>query len=170
MFNTPYHNRAHCPCKSVNMLRSSSRDEDKGVREGWVAGGGGLGGGEEVTIAVALDRAVEAEEIVAALRGYGFTQADIAAVVGVTPRAVRNWTGDTGLRRTHEQRLHALREIVLLLDDSLSARRVGQSGSVPTIARLAAPRSTSSPTGASTRSARPPRRSPTAPTPHRLPP
>ena len=76
-------------------------------------------------MAIALDRAVEADEIVRALRGYGLTQA-AATIVGVTPRSVRNWAGDTPLRRRHEERLQALRHIVLLLDDSLTARGVGQ--------------------------------------------
>ena len=77
-------------------------------------------------MAIALDRAVEADEIVAALRGYGLTQADTAAAVGVTDRAVRAWSKETRLRRQHEERLQALRQIVLLIDDSLSPRGVGQ--------------------------------------------
>jgi len=73
-----------------------------------------------------LDRAVEADEIIAALRRYGLTQADIAAAVGVSDRSVRNWAHDAPLRRRHEERLHALRAIVLELDDSLTPRGVGQ--------------------------------------------
>lgn len=73
-----------------------------------------------------LDRAIEAPEIIVALRTYGFTQADIASAVGVTDRAVRDWTHDKPLRRTNEDRLQAVRQIVLLLDDSLSKRGVGQ--------------------------------------------
>src|SRR5579863_4331039 len=38
-------------------------------------------------LSMALDRAVEADEIVTALRGYGLTEADTAAAVGVTDRA-----------------------------------------------------------------------------------
>ena len=72
---------------------------------------------------MALDRAVEADEIVTALRGYGLTQADTAAAVGVTDRAVRGWTKRTTLRRSHEERLQALRQIVLMLDGSLSPPR-----------------------------------------------
>ncbi len=75
---------------------------------------------------MALDRVVEADEIVAALRGYGLTQADTAAAVGVSDRAVRGWTKQTTLRRSHEERLQALRQIVLMLDGSLSPRGVGQ--------------------------------------------
>lgn len=77
-------------------------------------------------MAQTLERAVEADEIVVALRAYSFTQADIAAVVGVSDRAVRDWLHDKPLRRGNEERLHSLRQIVLLLDDSLSRRGVGQ--------------------------------------------
>jgi transcriptional regulator with XRE-family HTH domain len=77
-------------------------------------------------MAQTLDRAVEADEILAALRGYGFTQADVARAVGVSDRAVRSWSQQGSLRRRNEERLHELRRIVLLLDDSLSHRGVGQ--------------------------------------------
>ncbi|MGI8777654.1 MAG: antitoxin Xre/MbcA/ParS toxin-binding domain-containing protein [Acidimicrobiales bacterium] len=77
-------------------------------------------------MALILDRAVEADEIVAALRGYGLTQADIAGAIGVSDRSVRNWAHDAPPRRRHEERLQALRAIVLELDDSLTARGVGQ--------------------------------------------
>lgn len=73
-----------------------------------------------------LDRAVEADEIVAALRTFGFTQNDVAAAVGVSDRSVRNWSHEAPLRRRHEERLQAFRQIVLLLTDSLSPRGVGQ--------------------------------------------
>lgn len=77
-------------------------------------------------MAQTIERAVEADEIVAALRTYGFTQADIASAVGVTDRAVRDWAHEKPLRRNNEERLQALRQIVLLLDDSLSRRGIGQ--------------------------------------------
>lgn len=77
-------------------------------------------------MAQTLERAIEADEIVAALRTYGFTQADIASAVGVTDRAVRDWLHEKPLRRGNEERLQALRQIVLLLDDSLTRRGVGQ--------------------------------------------
>jgi len=77
-------------------------------------------------MATTLDRAVEADEIVTALRHYGFTQADVASATGVSERSVRNWANETPLRRRHEERLQALRLIVLLLDDSLTPRGVGQ--------------------------------------------
>jgi len=77
-------------------------------------------------VAHILDRAVEADEIVAALRAYGLTQADVARAVGVSDRSVRNWANDAAPRRLHEERLQALRGIVLLLEDSLTPRGVGQ--------------------------------------------
>lgn len=77
-------------------------------------------------MAQTLERAVEADEIVAALRTYGFTQADIASAIGVSDRAVRDWEREKPLRRGNEEKLHAIRQIVLLLDDSLSRRGVGQ--------------------------------------------
>jgi transcriptional regulator with XRE-family HTH domain len=69
---------------------------------------------------------VAADDILAALRAYGLTQADVAAAVGVSTRSVRNWTHDAALRRKNEERLQLLRQIVLLLADSLTPRGVGQ--------------------------------------------
>jgi hypothetical protein len=77
-------------------------------------------------MAQTLDRAVEADEIVAALRTFGFTQNDVAVAVGVSDRSVRSWSHETPLRRRNEERLQAFRQIVLLLTDSLSPRGVGQ--------------------------------------------
>lgn len=77
-------------------------------------------------MAIALDRAIGADEIVAALRDYGFLQTDIATAVGVSERTIRNWANERPLRRRHEERLRDLRRIVLLLDDSLTKRGVGQ--------------------------------------------
>lgn len=81
---------------------------------------------EGLGLAVAMDRAVEAVEIVSALKSHGFTQMDIAAAAGVSDRSVRNWSNETPLRRKHEERLRDLRAIVLLIDDSLTDRGVGQ--------------------------------------------
>jgi transcriptional regulator with XRE-family HTH domain len=75
---------------------------------------------------VHLGRAIEADEIIRALKGYGFTQADIATAAGVSTRSVRNWHREAVLRRKNEEQLHVLREIVLLLNDSLTPRGVGQ--------------------------------------------
>ena len=72
-----------------------------------------------------LDRAVEASEIVDALKSFGVSQVDVAAVTQVSDRAVRGWrTGD--IRPDRYDRLAQLRDLVLLLSDSLTPRGVGQ--------------------------------------------
>jgi hypothetical protein len=73
----------------------------------------------------ALETAVEARDIVAALRGFGLTQDDVALVTKVTPRAVRGWKA-AGIRQDRYDRLTELRSLVFLLSDSLSPRGVGQ--------------------------------------------
>ncbi|MGA7050909.1 MAG: DUF2384 domain-containing protein [Mycobacterium sp.] len=76
-------------------------------------------------MAVRLDRAVEASDIVDALKSFGVTQVDVAAVTQVSDRAVRGWrTGD--IRPDRCDRLAQLRELVLVLSDSLAPRGVGQ--------------------------------------------
>jgi len=76
-------------------------------------------------MAPSLDRAVEASEIVAALRSFGVTQVDVAAVAGASDRAVRGWrTSNIGPERY--DRLAELRNLALLLSDSLTPRGVGQ--------------------------------------------
>ncbi len=72
-----------------------------------------------------LERAVEAPEIVRALKGYGVTQAEVGAVTGVSDRAVRAWATST-IRPPRYDRLAELRDLVLLLSDSLTPRGVGQ--------------------------------------------
>lgn len=73
----------------------------------------------------ALDRAVEASEIVDALKSFGVTQVDVAAVIQVSDRAVRGWrTSD--IRPDRYDRLAQLRDLALLLSDSLTQRGVGQ--------------------------------------------
>jgi DNA-binding transcriptional regulator YiaG len=63
-----------------------------------------------------LDRAVEAREIIAALKSFGITQVDVAAVTQVSDRAVRGWrTGD--IQPDRYDRLAQLRDLVLLLSD-----------------------------------------------------
>jgi predicted transcriptional regulator len=72
-----------------------------------------------------LEHAVAASAIVNALKAFGVTQVDVAAVVHVSDRAVRRWrTGD--IRPNHYDRLAQLRDLVLLLADALPARGVGQ--------------------------------------------
>lgn len=76
-------------------------------------------------MAQTLDRAVEAREIVDALKPFGVTQLDVAAVIQVSDRAVRGWrTSD--IRPDRYDRLAQLRDLALLLSDSLTPRGVGQ--------------------------------------------
>lgn len=72
-----------------------------------------------------LERAVEAPEIVRALKPYGVTQSDIAAATGVTDRAVRGWQS-SAIRPERYDRLSELRDIVVVLSESLTPRGVGQ--------------------------------------------
>jgi hypothetical protein len=72
-----------------------------------------------------LDRAVEPSEIVGALKAYGVTQADVAATIGVSDRVVRGWREST-IRPERYDRLAELRDLVLLLVESLTPRGVGQ--------------------------------------------
>jgi transcriptional regulator with XRE-family HTH domain len=72
-----------------------------------------------------LERAVEAPEIVRALKPYGVTQSDIAAATGVSDRAVRGWRS-SAIRPERYDRLSELRDIVLLLSETLTPRGVGQ--------------------------------------------
>jgi hypothetical protein len=76
--------------------------------------------------ATALDRAVEVKDVVTALRRYGLTQKDLAVATGAAERSVRNWAATSAIRATHEERLRAVRDIVLILKDSLTDRGVGQ--------------------------------------------
>ena len=73
-----------------------------------------------------LDRAVEAGEVVLRLRDFGLTQASIAKATGATVRSVRNWQETSAIRPQNDERLRELREIVLLLRDTLTPRGVGQ--------------------------------------------
>jgi len=72
-----------------------------------------------------LERAIEAPEIVRALKPYGVTQSEIAAATGVSDRAVRGWRSSR-IRPERYDRLSDLREIVLVLSESLTPRGVGQ--------------------------------------------
>lgn len=60
------------------------------------------------------------------LRDYGLTQASIAKATGATVRSVRNWQETSAIRPQNDERLRELREIVLLLRDTLTPRGVGQ--------------------------------------------
>jgi hypothetical protein len=76
-------------------------------------------------MSASLERAVEAPEIVHALRGFGVSQGDVGAVTGVSDRAVRGWSSSR-IRPDRYDRLADLRDIALILSDSLSPRGVGQ--------------------------------------------
>ncbi len=74
-----------------------------------------------------LDRAVEVGEVVRRLReDYGFTQSAIAKATGTSTRSVRNWEATSAIRARNDERLRDLREIVLILKETLTARGVGQ--------------------------------------------
>jgi len=53
------------------------------------------------------------------------TQAEVGSVTGVSDRAVRAWARST-IRPEHYDRLAELRDLVVLLSDSLTPRGVGQ--------------------------------------------
>lgn len=74
-----------------------------------------------------LGRAVEASDFVRAFKGYGVSQADIAQVVQVDVETVYAWKA-TGAKPgdTAYSKLEDLREIILALSDSCTARVVGQ--------------------------------------------
>lgn len=76
-------------------------------------------------MASTLDRAVEASEIVDALKPFGVTQGDVAVVTAVSDRAVRGWRTSV-IRPDRYDRLAQLRDLVILLSDSLTPRGVGQ--------------------------------------------
>lgn len=74
-----------------------------------------------------LDRAVEVGEVVRRLRDdYGLTQLAIAKATGTSARSVRNWEATSAIRARNDERLRDLREIVLILSQTLRARGVGQ--------------------------------------------
>jgi hypothetical protein len=76
--------------------------------------------------AVTLNRAIEASDIVRSLREFGLTQDAIAHATGATARSVRNWQETSAIRPRAAERLHDLREVVLLLSETLTPRGVGQ--------------------------------------------
>jgi hypothetical protein len=75
---------------------------------------------------VPLERAVEAADVVHALRQFGLTQAAIALATSASARSVRNWQRTSAIRPQSEDRLRELREIALLLQETLTPRGVGQ--------------------------------------------
>lgn len=79
-----------------------------------------------VNTAKTLDRVVEAGDVVRRLRDYGLTQSAIAKATGATVRSVRNWEATSAIRPRNDERLRELREIVLILKETLTEKGVGQ--------------------------------------------
>jgi hypothetical protein len=73
-----------------------------------------------------LDRVVEAGDVVRRLRDFGLTQSAIAKATGATVRSVRNWQATSAIRPRNDERLRDLREIVLILKETLTEKGVGQ--------------------------------------------
>lgn len=69
----------------------------------------------------ALQKAIEAPDIVVGLRAFGLTQNDIATVTKVTPRAIRGWKAANPRPEPYD-RLAELQSLVVLLSDSLTPR------------------------------------------------
>jgi uncharacterized protein (DUF2384 family) len=76
--------------------------------------------------AKSLDRVVEAGDVVRRLRDFGLTQSAIAKATGATVRSVRNWQTTSAIRPRNDERLRELREIVLILRETLTEKGVGQ--------------------------------------------
>ncbi len=78
-----------------------------------------------------LGRAVEASQLVTALRLFGLKQWAIARATGTSERTVGNWKRTSAIRPQNADRLWGLREIVLLLHRTLTPRGVGQWMNAP---------------------------------------
>ena len=78
-------------------------------------------------VAKNLGRAVEVRDVVRRLRAdYGLTQSAIAKATGTSARSVRNWETTSAIRPGNDDRLRDLREVALILNDTLTPRGVGQ--------------------------------------------
>jgi DNA-binding XRE family transcriptional regulator len=86
--------------------------------------GESLGG--EMRMATTLDRAVEVADVVKALGGLSLTQSDLAKATGASERSVRNWKKNSAIRSAYEERLRDVRDVALILQDSLTPRGVAQ--------------------------------------------
>jgi hypothetical protein len=73
-----------------------------------------------------LGRAVEVKDVVTALQGFKLSQTELAKATGASERSVRNWKKTSGIRPQYEERLRDVREVALILQDSLTPRGVGQ--------------------------------------------
>lgn len=73
-----------------------------------------------------LARAVEAGAVVRALERIGFTQRTLAWATGANERSVRNWRTTSAIRPEFDERLRDVREVALLLEDTLTPRGIAQ--------------------------------------------
>ncbi len=73
-----------------------------------------------------LARAVEAGAVVRALEKLGFTQKTLAWATGANERSVRNWRTTSAIRSGFDERLREVRELVLILDETLTPRGITQ--------------------------------------------
>lgn len=73
-----------------------------------------------------LERAVEAGSVVRALERVGLTQRMLAWATGASERSVRNWRSTSAIRPRYDERLREIRDIVLLLDETLTPRGIAQ--------------------------------------------
>ena len=73
-----------------------------------------------------LARAVEAGAVVRALEKIGLTQKTLAWATGANERSVRNWRTTSAIRPEYHERLRDVREIALLLQDTLRPRGIAQ--------------------------------------------
>ncbi|MGH7813076.1 MAG: helix-turn-helix domain-containing protein [Candidatus Binataceae bacterium] len=76
---------------------------------------------------ITLDRAVEAGQVVRRLReDCGLTQSAIATATGTSVKSVRHWERTSAIRPSNDERLRELREIALVLKETLTPRGVSQ--------------------------------------------
>lgn len=76
---------------------------------------------------MAGSRSPDVKALMRELQEFGFTQRDVAAVVGVDERSVRNWTtGRTPPAADDESRLRELHYLTELLSDSLDGKGPAQ--------------------------------------------
>jgi len=73
-----------------------------------------------------LARAVEAGAVVRALERIGLTQKTLAWATGANERSVRNWRTTSAIRPEFDERLRDVREVALLLEDTLTPRGIAQ--------------------------------------------
>jgi hypothetical protein len=67
----------------------------------------------------------EVGEVSAILRTLGLTEADLAQATVASERSVRNWRKTSAIRPGYEERLRDVRDIALVLQDSLTPRGEG---------------------------------------------